>query len=236
MIINIPDPIEEFRSWDPFSPHPKKVLSVASIVNDKHKFLSTLSTACRLCQNCELGIKEAERTIGEVIIARDPHVFSNMAYSSRFLVVGQNPGWEELEKGEPFVGAAGRNFNKALERNGMSRSDFYISNAVKCFTPNNTKPTRRQQEKCSTWLQIEINTIKPIFVITLGASAFDVLCPDLKYSSSLGTIVKSDEFGVKIFPIYHPSPLNAENLPEFNHQIDVLCELIIRFKDRKLPE
>jgi len=236
--------LEELKNWDPFAPHPRNVKSVASIVNDKHKFLSALGTACHLCQNCELGIKEAERTVqcrskdgsttyGEVVIARDPHVFSNMAYSSRFIVVGQNPGWEELEKGEPFVGAAGRNFNNALKRNNMSRNDFYISNAVKCFSPNNTKPTIRQQKKCSTWLQMEINAIKPILVITLGASAFDVLCPDLKYSSSLGTIVKSIEFGIKVFPIYHPSPLNVENLPEFNHQIDRLCELITRYKESK---
>lgn len=192
----------------------------------KLRMLRPLRDTCSACTMCELGRRDAERD-GTI---RDPHVFSNMN-PKRFVVVGQNPGWNELGDGVPFVGAAGANFNKVLHDNGLSRNDFYITNNVKCFTKGNTKPSTKHADRCKPYLSMELNLINPLLVITLGASAFEQLCPGVKYSNALKKITKSDEFNVKVFALYHPSPLNlSTRMEEFRDQMKVLCKLVKALK------
>jgi DNA polymerase len=188
------------------------------------RFILPLSTANSACTMCELGRKEACKN-DEL---RDPHVFSNRN-PKRFMVVGQNPGWNEVCQGTPFIGAAGGEFDTALAKFGGSRDDFYITNIVKCFTKDNAKPSRESQEACSPWLQMEINIINPILVVTLGAVSFNYMCPSAKYSDSLRQITKSERYGVKVFAMYHPSPLNLNSggkRGDFEAQVKVLCALI----------
>lgn len=196
----------------------------------KLRMLRQLSIACTACSMCELGQKEALK--GN--IARDPHVFSNLN-PTRFMVVGQNPGWNELEKRSPFVGAAGKNFDTALQTYGLTRNAFYITNAVKCFTKDNAKPDNDHQAKCKPFLDMEINLIKPKLIVTLGASAFGLMCPDMNYGESLCKIVKSTKFNnLPVLPIYHPSPLNLADpgrRTEFYRQIKILCGLVTKLQE-----
>lgn len=178
---------------------------------------------CMSCKKCSIG-----RTLrGDLKL--DPHVFSNMSVDKRFVVIGQNPGYDEIMVGLPFVGAAGRNFDLEISKHGLSRNDFYISNVVKCFTDKNRAPTPDEIKACSEHLAREIDIIKPILIVTLGAYSFKYLCPDLDYSKSLGTIVKSEYYDVKVFPIYHPSPRNLTvqiRRQKYEHDIELLCKLI----------
>ena len=230
-MIEITDPLEEQRTWDPLRRHPTVPTPAWKPMGKDHReqFLLQLSRACRLCRNCELGTREAERQLSGAVIARDPHVFSNQA-DSRFMIVGQNPGWDELAAGEPFVGAAGKNFEKAIRQHGLTRKDFYITNNVKCFTTGNARPSVRHQQACSPWLRLEIAAVRPVLVTTLGGSAFDVFCPELRFGDYVGRVVDSKEFGVKVFAAYHPSPLNSANLEEFGRQMGLLCRTVIRYR------
>lgn len=195
----------------------------------KLRMLRQLSQTCAACTMCELGAKDAVR--GTTI--RDPHVLSNMN-PKRFMVVGQNPGWTELEKCEPFVGAAGKNFDEELAKNGLSRQDFYICNTVRCFTQGNEKPTEHHIETCKPFLSMEISLIKPLLIVALGAVAFERLCPGVKFSDSLKKIVKNAA-GQPVFAVYHPSPMNV-NDPErraaFNEQMAVLCGVVGKLKEK----
>jgi DNA polymerase len=194
----------------------------------KLRMLRQLSNTCRACTMCELGRKEPERN-GTV---RDPHVLSNMnPTSTRVVVVGQNPGWEEITKGTPFIGQSGNNFNKELAKHGIDRSQFYITNGVKCFTADNAKPNYQHVSRCKPFLMMELTLINPLLVVTLGGSAFDILCPGVGYQQSLGRITKSEEFDVKVFAIYHPSPLNLADRgrrADFERQIAILAKLVKR--------
>jgi len=194
----------------------------------KLRMLNQLSSACLACSMCELGLKEAIKNNE----ARDPHVFSNLN-PKRIIVVGQNPGWEELKKRKPFVGAAGKIFDQEIGKHGLSRDDFYICNTVRCFTAGNTKPTNKHKSRCKPFLQMEISLIKPKLVIALGAVAFSQLCPDAEFSSGLKNITKSTVFDVNVFAIYHPSPLNFLDSGRklgFEDQIRVMCALVKRLK------
>jgi uracil-DNA glycosylase len=200
----------------------------------KLRMLKQMSLCCSACTCCELGRKDAERNG----ICRDPHVLSNMN-PTRFFVCGQGPGWDEITKGTPFIGASGKNFDDELANNGIDRSLFYITNTIKCFVKDNAKPNYQQTQKCKPFLMMEIGLINPLLVITLGASAFEALCPGIRYSESLGKITKSEEFGVKIFAAYHPSPLNLADKSrraDFKHQIAILAKLIKRIQSTTLHE
>jgi DNA polymerase len=230
----------EFDWFNHKSTAPKKVFKpqFVSVLNVKDetpydrrkRMLSPLSTACLACSMCELGRSGAEKN-NEI---RDPHVLSNIN-PTRFMVVGQNPGWEEIKKRQPFIGPSGNNWDTEIAKHGLERSDFYITNAVKCFTPGNKKPNNEHVERCSPFLQMEINLIMPLLVITLGAVPFGIMCEDSAYGESLGTIVKSKKYSVPVFPIYHPSPLNFREKSRklaFERQVKLMCGLVKKLKKK----
>ncbi len=188
-------------------------------------FLQQVQRACSFCSMCELGLQTA--TKGN--IEYDPHVFSNLN-PKRVIIVGQGPGWEEVKLGTPFVGPSGDNFNQELAKHGLSRNDFYITNSIKCWVKDNAKPTIKQRERCLPFLEMELNCIKPHLVVTLGASAWESMCPDVPFGEGISRqMVKSSKFGVHVFAVYHPSPRNLiARRPEFESQIKLLCALIKR--------
>lgn len=211
------------------SPIPSFVRLLDMTVDERNaRMLEHLNSACVSCTMCELGLTTVER--GGV--SRDPHVFSSLTMS-RFMVVGQNPGYDEVVKGEPFVGAAGKNFEEEIHKHGLSRKDFYICNTIRCFTAGNTKPSDEHRERCEPYLRMEINILRPKLIITLGAVAFGQLCPDASFSDSLKKLVKS-KYGVHVYAIYHPSPLNfreASRREQFNDQVKVMCALVKKLRD-----
>jgi len=192
------------------------------------RMLNPLHDVVIQCGMCELGRKmctEQDTTF-------DPHVMSNMS-PSKWVIVGQNPGFNECIEHEPFVGEAGKFFNKAIINGGMERNDFYITNTVLCHTLGNEKPTNDHTRCCEPFLRIQLRLLKPILVITLGQVAFDVFCPDKTMSHHLGEIVRSPKFDVDIYPVYHPSPRNMNNkdrCDKFQEDISNLCELIKSYR------
>lgn len=225
-----------FKSIAPTTPFKPVFVSIMQLTGTetpydrKLRMLGQLSSACTACSMCELGLKEAIKKN----IARDPHVFSNMN-PTRYMVVGQNPGWNELEQREPFVGAAGENFDNEISKHQMSRDDFYICNTVRCFTQGNTKPTDKHKKRCEPFLQIEINLIKPRLVIALGAVAFSQLCPGAEFSNGLKKITRSSLYDIPVFAIYHPSPVNFRDGSRrelFASQIKVMCVLVKELQKR----
>lgn len=222
-----------FVSTAPEKPLKPQHISIMNISGEeteyerKMRMLRQLSQTCLACSMCELGRKPAERN-NEL---RDPHVFSNMN-PQRFMVVDQNPGWDEIKERVPFTGVAGKNFDDELKKNGFNRNDFYICNAVRCFT-NDVKPTSKHRTKCEPFLQMEISLIKPSLVITLGETAFSQFCPNNNYEKALKKITKSEKYGVSVFAIYHPSSPNftdANRRRLFSEQMAVLCKLINAIK------
>jgi uracil-DNA glycosylase family 4 len=213
--------INEF-AFDPRTLKPPRMHQTIAMEN-KEVTLRGLQNLCMSCRLCKLGRK----LITEKNKEFDPHVFSNMNAEAEFMVVGQNPGFNECQKGIPFVGAAGNNFDNELANHGLDRSSFYVTNIVKCHSINNTKPGLESVRICSKILELEIEAVKPTLIITLGAQAFGFFCPDNKYSDSLGTISKS-EYG-KIYAVYHPSPTNVNDparRKSFNEHIRKLTKLI----------
>ncbi|HXI69067.1 MAG TPA: uracil-DNA glycosylase [Verrucomicrobiae bacterium] len=108
-------------------------------------------------------------------------VFGVGSLDAQLMFVGEAPGADEDEQGEPFVGKAGQLLTKIIETTGLSRADVYIANILKCRpdTPGqsagNRKPTPEEMQTCIPYLHEQIDLIRPKVIVALGATAVDGL-------------------------------------------------------------
>jgi DNA polymerase len=94
------------------------------------------------------------------------------------MMVGEQPGNEEDLQGHPFVGPAGKLFDRALEEVGIRRSEVYVTNAVKHFKFEergkrrlHKKPRASEIKACRPWLEEEAARVHPEIIVCLGATA-----------------------------------------------------------------
>lgn len=84
------------------------------------------------------------------------------------LFVGEGPGANEDEQGEPFVGRSGDVLDEALRDAGLARADVRITNCVRCRPPDNRDPTTEELANCRSHLDAEIDRLDPALIVTLG--------------------------------------------------------------------
>src|SRR5260370_38955705 len=94
---------------------------------------------------------------------------------AELMFVGEGPGADEDEKGEPFVGRAGQLLNNMIKAMGIEREEVYIANIVKCRPPGNRQPEREECATCSPFLMRQIAVVKPKVIVALGATAAKTL-------------------------------------------------------------
>lgn len=141
-------------------------------------------------------------------------VFGEGPLGAPLLFVGEQPGDEEDIAGRPFVGPAGRLFDRALTEAGIPRPKTYVTNAVKHFK---FKPTGRRRlhqtpdagdiAHYRPFLRREIEIVGPQLVVSLGATALRALSgKPLAIGKHRGEVLRTAE-GVAVFPTVHPSYL-----------------------------
>lgn len=94
------------------------------------------------------------------------------------MFVGEAPGQQEDEQGEPFVGQSGTILDNALDQTTLRREDVFITNAVRCRPEDNRDPTALEKTNCYDYLEREIMTVDPALIMPLGAQPASVLLPD----------------------------------------------------------
>jgi DNA polymerase len=109
-------------------------------------------------------------------------VFGEGPAPAPLMMVGEQPGNDEDLKGHPFVGPAGKLLDRALEQAGITRSEAYVTNAVKHFKWEergkrriHTKPNSVEIVACRPWLDAELELVKPRVLVCLGATAAQAL-------------------------------------------------------------
>jgi uracil-DNA glycosylase len=125
---------------------------------------------------------------------------------AELMFVGEGPGADEDEQGEPFVGRAGQLLNKMIEAMGLKREQVYIANVVKCRPPGNRTPEKDECDTCSPFLMRQIEMIRPKAIVALGAVAAKTL---LGVTDSMNNLRKRsyDFRGTTLFVTYHPAYL-----------------------------
>ena len=112
---------------------------------------------CKRCKLHQLGRKQIVFGVGNP--------------EAELMFVGEGPGADEDQQGEPFVGRAGQLLNNMISAMGLRREDVYIGNVVKCRPPQNRTPERDECETCSPFLMRQIATVRPKIIVALGAVA-----------------------------------------------------------------
>lgn len=144
------------------------------------------------CQRCSLGK------------TRTKLVFGAGSDEAEVVFVGEAPGYYEDQKGEPFVGEAGKLLTELLGKIGIKRSEVYIANVLKCRPPGNRDPAPEEVDACKEHLIQQIEIIKPKVVCALGNFATQVILGKRVAISKVRgapTLVK----GFFVFPLYHPA-------------------------------
>ena len=155
--------------------------------------LQDLAKSLHNCQRCKLAKLGRTQVVFGV---GNPH--------ATIMFVGEAPGFYEDQKGEPFVGAAGKLLNDLLQSAGLSREEIYIANVIKCRPPNNRDPETDEVDTCKPFLMQQIQMIRPKLVCTLGNWATQTL---LERKVGI-TKVKAQAFYMKdfvLFPLLHPA-------------------------------
>jgi len=158
---------------------------------DDLKELRSLIGDCQRCKLCK------ERT-NIVFGTGDP--------DARLVFVGEGPGYDEDQQGEPFVGKAGQLLTKIIQAINLTREKVYICNIIKCRPPGNRNPAPDEIKACFPFLEGQLDAIKPDFICALGAFGAQTLLDTVEPISMLrGRFF--DLRGIKVMPTYHPAYL-----------------------------
>ena len=139
-------------------------------------------------------------------------VFGVGSIDAQLMFVGEAPGADEDEQGEPFVGKAGQLLTKIIQATGLSRAEVYIANILKCRpdTPGqsagNRKPTPDEMATCIPYLHEQIDLIRPKVIVALGATAVEGLL-----GKTIGITKLRGNWqtyrSTPLMPTYHPAYL-----------------------------
>lgn len=164
-----------------------------------------LRAAAPGCRGCELW----EPATQVVFSAGNP--------SAPVVLVGEQPGDVEDQRGVPFVGPAGRLLQKAVDEAGLSRDDVYVTNAVKHFRfvqrgkrRIHATPEAAHVAACKPWLAAELQAVAPEVVVCMGATAVrSLLGTGPRVMRDRGQpIVRDTSLGPRSFVItVHPSSI-----------------------------
>jgi DNA polymerase len=146
------------------------------------------------CQRCRLAS------------GRQNIVFGVGNPQAHLVFVGEAPGADEDQQGEPFVGKAGQLLTKMIEAMGYTRQDVYICNVIKCRPPGNRNPEPDEVERCEPFLKQQLGAIRPRMIVTLGKFAAQCLLRDDTPISRLRGNFRTYE-GVPLMPTFHPAYL-----------------------------
>lgn len=169
-------------------PSPQKISVTQTTTLDELRAFIGDCTRCRLCQG------------------RKKLVFGVGNPKAQLMFIGEGPGADEDEQGEPFVGRAGQLLTKIIQAMGFERKDIYIGNVVKCRPPNNRNPELDEIALCLPFLKQQVAIINPKVIMCLGKFASQtILETQLPISKIRGTFREMD--GRLIMPTFHPAYL-----------------------------
>jgi DNA polymerase len=128
------------------------------------------------------------------------------------VIVGEGPGANEDATGRPFVGRAGQLLDQALAENGISRKHVFICNVIKCracliegSSIKNRPPRPDEIEACHPWLVKQLEIMKPLVILSLGAPSANVIIhSDFKITKERGLWFPS-QYAKQAIAAFHPA-------------------------------
>jgi DNA polymerase len=173
-----------------------------------------------MCELCRLSETRQNTVPGDGVL------------TSKIVLIGEAPGNKEDEHGKPFVGSAGKLLNSSLDYIGLSRSNVYITNIVKCRPPRNRRPHKSEITTCSKYLDSQLEIISPKILAPMGNSALRHIFNRFDLGRSVIGEVHGKSFSVDfswgsgiVFPLYHPAAILYNRALEYTFRNDLLYML-----------
>ncbi|HET9163457.1 MAG TPA: UdgX family uracil-DNA binding protein [Solirubrobacterales bacterium] len=193
--------------------------------------LRTLRQAAAECRGCSLW-RDATQT-----------VFGAGLRKAELMLVGEQPGDREDVEGEPFVGPAGGILAKALQSAGIDRREVYLTNAVKHFKWRargkrrlHQTPRAGEVEACKPWLEAELDAVRPVALLALGATAAKALYgPSVRVTRDRGRPIESSLAPVAALTVHPSAILRLRDREEREEALDGLVE-DLRLVAREMAE
>jgi DNA polymerase len=156
--------------------------------------LQELANAVQDCRKCRLHQ------------GRTHVVFGTGSPSAELVFIGEAPGYEEDQQGEPFVGRAGQLLTRIIEAMGLKREQVYILNVIKCRPPENRNPLPDELAACRPILEAQLACLHPRVICALGTFAAQVLLhTDERITRLRGRFHQMGD--IQVMPTYHPAYL-----------------------------
>ena len=168
-----------------------------SSASDRREELKTVWEQASTCTRCP-----------QLAAGRTTVVFGSGNADADLMFVGEAPGANEDKQGLPFVGQAGRLLEQLLNEIGLSRSDVFIANVLKCRPPGNRDPLPQEIESCQEYLYRQLELIEPLVVCTLGNFSTKLLRGDPLGITRLHGRAETRRIGprtVRLYPLFHPA-------------------------------
>jgi uracil-DNA glycosylase family 4 len=144
----------------------------------------------------------------ELAATRKTVVFGAGNADAELMFVGEAPGASEDEQGIPFVGRAGKLLETLLGEIGMTRSEVFIANTLKCRPPGNRDPRPEEIANCNEYLYRQVELIQPTVICTLGNFSTKLLRDDPTGITRLHgqpQVLTLGRRAVRLYPIFHPA-------------------------------
>jgi len=152
---------------------------------------ASVAATCQACRLCE---------------TRQNVVFADGNANAKLMIIGEGPGQREDELGVPFVGRAGQLLDKILASVNIDRNkDTYICNMVKCRPPGNRVPGKDEMEACRSFLEAQIEFVKPKLIVLAGSTAVQGVLQVKDPISRIRGKWFDIKNGAKVMPVFHPS-------------------------------
>ena len=193
------------------------------------KNLEKLAKKIKVCTLCELHRSRTEAVPGE-----------GPAHTE-IMFIGEGPGASEDKQGRPFVGASGKFLDQLLEQAGVTRTEVFITNVVKCRPPGNRDPLPDEVEICtSSYLEHQIKMINPSIIVTLGRHSMGLFFKGAKITQIHGQMRKvNDRFVIAMFhpaAALHQQSLKSTVMADFAKLPEMLKEARAELGKGKAPK
>lgn len=141
-------------------------------------------------------------------------VIGEGSHYAKIMFIGEAPGKNEAATGRPFCGASGRILDQLLASVGILRKDVYVTNIVKDRPPANRDPLPEEIEAYSSYLDHQVEIIRPEVIVTLGRFSMVYIMNKFGLAGELKSIsqihgkifdAKTSYGLIRIVPLYHPA-------------------------------
>lgn len=152
-------------------------------------------------------------------------------------VVGEAPGFQEANRGEPFIGPSGQLLNTVLQHHNIQRKDVTLTNAVLCRPADNATPPKLAVSACSERLVEELQGHNRI--LALGNTAAQPLLATIRKITVLRVGPRRPALmpGVhaEVVPTIHPAAClrSGDRFPDLVTDVGKLNNKVVNWEPPK---